>query len=356
MAIIYEPVEEAELRKMTPAVLRKEYERMTSPIKKIMAKKIFYCHACDDFHSADSFYQDKRFKSGVFPECKKTLLDQATDYNSKTKTRTDNKDKCKEVFRKLNLPFYDYLYRSCLQNCADDVGERNFETAYQHMLIMVKTLTQYRGKTWKDSEFDEEEIAQEQEEINENSRILKTAKKRFGKDYFPSDLIWLETEYQDWIKRYPCENKSQEVLYKNLCFNQLNIEKAQKEGKDTKDMLKTQQDIMASLGIKPSQTNSNNLTEAKTFGQLIEKWEDEWDGGNPIPEPDPDFKDVDKVGLYIDVFFKGHLAKMMNLKNGFTHLYEKFMSKYTVNKPQYDEDAGSEAIFDQLFGSEGKDL
>ena len=62
------------------------------------------------------------------------------------------------------------------------------------------------------------------------------------------------------------------------------------------------------------------------------------------------FKDVDKIGLYIDVFFKGHLSKMMGLKNAFSNLYEKFMAKYTVTKPQYDEDSDSEALFDQIFG------
>lgn len=71
----------------------------------------------------------------------------------------------------------------------------------------------------------------------------------------------------------------------------------------------------------------------------------------PIPEPDEDFKDVDKVGLYVDVFFKGHLSKMMGLKNAFSSLYEKFMAKYTVKKPEYEEDTDSEALFDQIFGA-----
>lgn len=109
---------------------------------------------------------------------------------------------------------------------------------------------------------------------------------------------------------------------------------------------------MSSLQIKPSQTNSNALTEAKTFGQLIEKWEDEWDGGKPIPEPDEDFKDPDHMITLVDTFFKGHLAKMMGLKNGFSRLYDKYMKKYTVSQPQYDEDTDSEAIFEQIFGKE----
>ena len=83
-----------------------------------------------------------------------------------------------------------------------------------------------------------------------------------------------------------------------------------------------------------------------TFGQLIDKWEQE----KPIPEPEEEFKDVDKIGLYIDVFFKGHLSKMMGLKNAFSALYERYIAKYTVKKPEYDEDVDSEVLFDKIFG------
>ena len=64
-----------------------------------------------------------------------------------------------------------------------------------------------------------------------------------------------------------------------------------------------------------------------------------------------EFKDVDKIGTLIDVFFKGHLSKMMNLKNAFNSLYEKFMKKYTVTKPEYHGDEYSEELFEQLFGN-----
>lgn len=42
---------------------------------------------------------------------------------------------------------------------------------------------------------------------------------------------------------------------------------------------------------------------------------------------------------------------MMNLKNAFSATYDRFMSKYTVTKPQYDEDSDSETLFEQIFGS-----
>ena len=63
-----------------------------------------------------------------------------------------------------------------------------------------------------------------------------------------------------------------------------------------------------------------------------------------------DLKDVDNIGLYIDTFFRGHLAKMMGLKNGLSRLYSKYMKKYTVEKPEYDADEDNEALFDAVFG------
>ena len=251
----------------------------------------------------------------------------------------------------MDLPFIESLYRSSLKQVEESLAEKNRSTAYQHMLVQIKSLPQYKKLHWVDSDFGDNTVSATEEELNENSRIIKAAKKRFGKDYSLQDLYYLETQYEDWVQRYACESKAQEILFQRISFTQLAIDKAQKAGKDTEKLDKTLQDLMSSNSIKPNQSNANALTESKTFGQLIQKWEDEYEGGRPIPEPEEDFKDPDKIGLYIDVFFKGHLAKMMGLKNAFSTLYDKFMNKYTVTKPQYNEDADSEELFDQIFGS-----
>lgn len=222
----------------------------------------------------------------------------------------------------------------------------------QQWIVIIKSLPQYCKKKFIDSEFEIDiEYDSSSEDIKIIQKTLKKAKKRFGSGYSNEDLMFLENEYQDWITRYPCENKSQELLFKRICFKELEIDKAQKDGKDTKELDATLQNLMGSLNIKPSQKTSNTLTDNLTFGQLIDKWEQD----KPIPEPEEEFRDVDKIGLYIDVFFKGHLSKMMGLKNAFSSLYEKFMSKYTVTKPQYDEDFDSESLFDQIFGSKMDD-
>lgn len=343
---------EEEVKKTGVAQIRQSYNNLAKDYNRILDGKYYFCHKCNEFHSADSFYTDRNYASGLFPICKRCLIGLACDYDKKKNQYTDNRSKTMDVLKMMDLPYIDSMYQSALTSTNEDISDKHRGTAWQHYITVIKSLPNWRGKTWKDSEMPSDYFDRDEEEINENSRTLKQAKKRFGEGYSNSDLIFLETEYQDWIKRYACENKAQEILFKRICFKELEIDKAQKSNKDTKELDKTLQDLMGSMSLKPNQNNSNALTEAKTFGQLIQKWEEE----KPIPEPEGDFKDVDKIGTYLDVFFKGHLSRMMGLKNAFSPIYDRFIKKYTVNKPQYDEETDSEALFDQIFGTNMDDV
>lgn len=346
MAYIKQAKTEEEIKKLTVANTKKAYIELAEDYNRLVNLKYIICPVCGEPISSENYYTDKRYAIGVYPECKKCIRMEVEQRKSKNDKPNETKESVQKMLQKMDLPYIDSLYESLCKDVCDEVNEKNKTSPFLAYLPPIKSLPQYKGKTYKDSEFGDY-ISQDEEEINENSRILKTAKKRFGSGFNNSELVFLENEYQDWTRRYQCENKAQEILFKRVCFKELDIEKAQKEGKDTKELDKTLQELLGSLNLKPSQNNSNTLTEAKTFGQLIEKWENE----KPIPEPDEDFKDVDRIGLYIDVFFKGHLSKMMGLKNGFSNLYEKFMHKYTVKKPEYDEDTDSEVLFEQIFGS-----
>jgi len=210
------------------------------------------------------------------------------------------------------------------------------------------SLKQWQDKTWADSDFGSSITTTEldEEELEENEELLRKARKRFGRDYTNVDLLFLETEYEDWTARYACDSKAQELLFKRICFKELEIDKAQKDGKDTKELDKTLQELLGSAQLKPSQNASNAFTDSNTFSQMIEVWEHT----RPIAEPSEEFRDVDGIGKLIDVFFKGHLAKMMGLKNAFSASYDRFMQKYTVTKPEYEDDEINEELFEKMFG------
>lgn len=350
MAKVLEPISDEELKRITVANLRNEYKKLADFYRKIVNEELVYCPHCGQWKRAESaFYGSISSPDGIEHfACRECILNMCTDVDKKTGIRTDNREKTIATFKKLNWYFNEKIYNDQLASLAEGTGEKVRGTAVQQWIVMCRSLNDYKLKSFTDSEFDIENIDQETspDDVKIIQKTLKKAKKRFG-NYSNEDLMFLENEYQDWTTRYPCENKSQELLFKRICFKELEIDKAQRDGKDTKELDATLQNLMGSLNIKPSQKTSNALTDNLTFGQLIDKWEQE----KPIPEPEEEFKDVDKIGLYIDVFFKGHLSKMMGLKNAFSSLYERFMAKYTVTKPQYDEDFDSESLFDQIFGS-----
>lgn len=337
-----------EVKKAGVANIRIAYNKLAADYNKILDGDLYFCHCCNEFHRAEAFYNDKRYATGLFPECKESLKKQACDYNPKTKEYSDNREKTINVFHKLDLPFIESEYQKQLKNISEKLGERNRSLAYLQLLVMVKSLDQYKNLSWKDSYFGEDDSLQSDEDIKENSRLIKAARKRFGTEYSLADLYFLESQYEDWVQRYTCENKAQELLFQRIAHTQLAIEKAQKSGKDTDKLDKTLQDLMASNAIKPSSSNSNSYSDAKTFGQLIELWEET----KPIPEAEEDFKDVDNIALYTDVFYRGHLAKMMGLKNGYSALYDSYMDKYRAKKKTYEEEENSEALFDQIFGGQ----
>lgn len=337
-----------DLKRQGVSSLREEYVRVANDYNSILDMKIIRCPMCGDFKKSETgFYQDSRFISNRYPICKECLLKIAEQRIKDRDEPNETKKSVQKVLMMMDKVYDDNFYDNCVKGASDSVKERNRHSPFATYITAIMSLPQWQGKTYADSDFGSTDIKTEldEETVRMNEELLRKAKDRFGDEYNNVDLLFLEKEYEDWTTRYACESKAQELLFKRICFKELEIEKAQKAGKDTKELDKTLQELLGSAQLKPSQNNSNALTEAKTFGQLIEKWEQE----KPVPEPSEEFRDVDKIGQLIDVFFKGHLAKMMGLKNAFSASYDRFMKKYTVTKPEYEDGDMSEELFNQLF-------
>lgn len=189
-----------------------------------------------------------------------------------------------------------------------------------------------------------EEVIETLDDIEDKTKTKVKTVKFFGTGFTDEDYAYLQEQYIDWTTRHECKTKAQEEVFKRICFKQLEILKATRDGKDTKDLDKTYQDLLSTAKLQPKQTDTDALSKDRTFGQLIKIWEDE----KPIPEPEKEFKDVDGIAKYLSVYFLGHLAKMVGIKNRFSRMYEEEMKKYTVEKPEYEED--TEALFDAIFG------
>ena len=329
----------------------KDYaKKLSETYSKIMNGDYIYCHGCNEFHATSNFYNDKRFGSGVYPICKKHLLELATDFDKKERIRVDNRDRTISVFKMLDIPFIDSVYQSALQTTQEAVGEKNRATAFQHALTITKSLPQYKGMTFKDSDFGD--TGNPDDEQLSKRKPRREIVKLFGSGFSNEDYLYLQDQYDDWCSRTQVDSKSQQTYVAQICLTLLDVYKDRKSGKDVTKKLDALDKLMNSANLQPKQNVDNSAADSLTFGQLIEKWENE----KPIPEPSEEFKDVDGIGKYIRVWFTGWLSKALGLKaNVFTQEYDEEISKYIVEKPDEFEEGTSSDIYDRLFGSEGGD-
>lgn len=236
MANLRQAKTDDEVKKLTVNNVKGAYHDLAIDYNHLLDLDYIYCPHCGKWKSTKgngNFYKSNKSKSGFEHfACKACILDLCTDVDPKTGIRTDNREKTINTFRQLDWKFSESDYNAQLQAINEGVGEKVRGTAVQNLIVMVASLPQYNNTSYKDSEFSIDDIDNNPET---NTRIvqktLKTARKRFGNNYNNEELMYLETEYQDWTTRYPCENKSQELLFKRVCCKELEIDNAQKNGK-----------------------------------------------------------------------------------------------------------------------------
>lgn len=252
----------------------------------------------------------------------------------------------------LDIYYTDKVYNSAMNK----VKESSADISPMGQYMRIIQLSQYNNEkqTYETTITKEEQKEIEKEltfdgssdDNSENIEIDEITIKFFGKGFDSEDYFFLKEQYNDWVTRHECQTKAQEEVFKRICFKQLEILKATRAGEDTKNLDDTFQKLLDTAKLQPKQNSGETMSDAQTFGTLIDKWENT----RPLPEIDEELKDVDKIGWYLDVFYRGHLSKMMGLKNGLSNLYTKFMKKYSVDKPEYDDDENSEILFDTIFG------
>lgn len=315
----------------------------------------FYCgkeYVDTNYYSTNSkFYSN----IGKIPYCKQ-CIEKLYQYYFEKYTNEGCLTPERKAIRRLcmifDIYYTDGVYNSAMRKINED--DSNMSPMGQYMKLIQLFQYNRNKETYENTITQEEQaslVMDIQDNSSENSEIDEETANFFGVGFKPEDYRFLKREYDDWVARHECKTKAQEEVFKRLCFKQLEILKATQRGEDTKDLDATFQKLLETAKLQPKQNSGDTTADNQTFGTLIDKWENT----RPLPEIDEELKDVDKIGWYIDVFFKGHLSKMMGLKNGLSNLYTKFMKKYTVEKPEYSDEENSEVLFDAIFGNQSSD-
>lgn len=327
-------------------------------LSKITTKIKHVCLYCGDEHVDTNYYNsNSKFYSNIgrIPYCKQCIERFYQYYFEKYVSEgclTPEKKAVKRLCMAFDIYFREDVFNSSMKKVKD--GIMNISVIGQYMKTIQ--LVQYNRK----KETYENTITQEEKDgifstpisdISDSINVDKKTIEFFGAGFNEDDYEFLKREYEDWTARHECKTKAQEEVFKDICFNRLQNLKALRKGEDTKDITASFQKMLDSGKLQPKQNSGDTTADNQTFGTLIDKWENT----RPLPEIDEELKDVDKIAWYIDVFYRGHLSKMMGLKNGLSNLYSKFMKKYTVEKPEYSDEENSEILFDAIFGTQSSD-
>lgn len=239
--------------------------------------------------------------------------------------------------------------------------------SYISKLNSKSNLLQYAGKTFDDAIEDEERLygsyavsrlASNTDNLSDENESGVTQKsiEFWGRGFPAIYYTELDKHWSDWCgERDPKDmDKAEMSLYKQICLLEVKIAQDAAAGKSIDRDISALNTVLGSANIKPVQKQKDELgndIEQQPFGVWINKIENT----RPISEPLDEFKDVDGIIKYITTWFFGHMCKMLNIKNKYSHLYEEAMARLRVERPEYENEDES-AIYDDIFErAENKD-
>ena len=319
-------------------------------------KTKYACLYCEKDYVETNFYRSysRLFSNiGKIPYCKQCIekfYQQYYDEYVNEGCLTPERNAVKRVCMTFDIYYTDVVFNSAMNK----IRESNMNISPMALYMKTIQLSQYKDKSYDNTvlnEMKEEFVASVSNGVSTNMEVDQKIIDFFGAGFTDEDYIYLDKEYQDWTTRHECETKAQEEIFKRICFKQLEILKATRKGEDTKNLDATFQNLLDTAKLQPKQNAGETISDAQTFGTLIDKWENT----RPIPEVEDEFKDVDKIGLLIHTFYTGHMAKVLNLPSSLTAIYDKFIKKYTVEKQEYEGESNNEALFNNIFGKKNID-
>lgn len=195
----------------------------------------------------------------------------------------------------------------------------------------------------------EEAIKSAEPEPEEEEPVPEDVIAFWGAGYTASMYNELEQRKQYYMSSFPDGSENDVGLLsviRQICALELDINRDRAAGKDVSKSVTTHNTLLGAAGLKPIQKDDgvDAAFEKTPFGVWIERWESK----RPIPDPDPEFEDVDGIVRYITIWFLGHLCKMLGIRNSYCKLYEDEIARLRVERPEYEEE-DDETLFNDIF-------
>lgn len=316
--------------KNTPA------NKLKAELKSIAKQEDMYCTHCGKFKKPEDFYKSSASSNIHFGRMTVCINCIVKMYDKLFEVSESQRKSIYEICAEINIPFIDAVCQASIDGKAHTI---------RGYITKINSLPQYKGMTFKDGEIgsniqlvDSVKNIDCEELISEITEVTQDMVRFWGNLPKP-DILWLQTEYTDWCRRYKVDTKAMEFIVKQICQVSLQIYKKNEQGNFPQKEIESLQKLMDSAALKPVQENSANGNGNITPMMWIQKFENE----RPVcDEKLEEFRDVDGIWKLIRIFFVGHLCKMLNMQNEFSEEYEMEMLKYSVESDELDSYEGVE--------------
>jgi hypothetical protein len=283
-----------------------------------------------------NLYAGRDYHLSICTDCLDALLNYYMDESKMTLY-----EGCRRICSMYDIYYSDSIARMTEENSKQPLAKMSY--------YLSKTyLPAYSNKTYANTLI-EEELEKSKNSLVIDDNILDTDLDFWGFGFTPEEIKFLNNKYKTWTTSHECNSHSKVVIFQQICMLELQILKNMQKGESVTALQKQLNEFMNSGNLQPKQNNEDALVEANTFGTLIKKWENE----KPISKPNPEWEDVDGIKKYISIWFLGHLANMIGIKNKFgdkwTKLYEDEIDRLSATPPVYFDEDSEAPSFEDVF-------
>ena len=281
-------------------------------------------------------YAAREYHLNICNDCLDTMLNYYID-----DCGMDIYEGCKRICSMLDVYYSDSIVNMVISN-SKPLTKMSFYLSKIHG-------KGFANKTYADTILEDKKKEKSIISQSDNSEISDKDLEFWGFGFTPEEIKFLNNKYVTWTTSHECNSHSKVVIFQQICMLELQILKNMQKGESVTALQKQLNDFMNSGNLQPKQNNEDALVEANTFGTLIKKWENE----KPISKPNPEWEDVDGIKKYISIWFLGHLANMIGIKNKFgdkwTKLYEDEIDRLSATPPVYFDEDSEAPSFEDVF-------
>ena len=271
-----------------------------------------------DFYNTNNL---EIFKNGKMPICKHCFKEYVY-INGEI-----NLDRLKKLLMVCDYPFFSIEFKSALEDKNETLG-----TYFKNIQLNHKGATWYSGDISNSTNIKIDDGELVESDFKLNNEVIKF----WGKNYTNDEYEFLQEYYHDLIRIYDHSLPSQINNYKNMAKTQLQANKCLSTG----DMggydksMKILSMLSGDSNIKPVQESSSDRIQKGGFDVFIKHIEED----EPIFDWEKDLGHKDVIKNLLNIYFFGHLSKVLNITNPFADEYDKEMKSYTVGLDEVEEE------------------